>query len=240
LLRDDNSEGESMSATITLRNTMARRTDTAWNLVQHSLMIAAFLLVLGFINIFSTGSSSESVLESALPDFSVLPQSQKISEEKEDPAVVLSPGMQGALEYVKRRYRVSQEALMPVFEMAQLIGKERRIDPLLIVAVIGVESGFNPFAESAMGAQGLMQIIPRFHLDKLPNGAGDKPLLDPIVNIKVGVHVLEEAIRRRGGLVAGLQYYAGSSDPEGSYASKVLAEKERLEQASRRRTGASV
>jgi hypothetical protein len=51
------------------------------------------------------------------------------------------------------------------------------------------------------------------------------------------VYVLEEAIRRSGGLVAGLQYYAGSSDPEGSYASKVLAEKERLEQAARRGAG---
>ena len=108
------------------------------------------------------------------------------------------------------------------------------VNPLLIVAVIGVESGFNPFAESAMGAQGLMQIIPRFHLDKVPDGAGDRPFLDPAINIRIGVNVLEEAIRRRGGLVAGLQYYAGSSDPEGTYASKVLAEKERLEHATRR------
>ena len=90
-----------------------------------------------------------------------------------------------------------------------------------------------------MGARGLMQIIPRFHRDKVPEGAGDGSLLDPLVNIRVGVHVLEEAIRRRGGLVAGLQYYAGSSESEGSYASKVLAEKERLEQAARRSSPAN-
>jgi soluble lytic murein transglycosylase-like protein len=134
---------------------------------------------------------------------------------------------------------VSPEALVPVFEVAQLIGQERRIDPLLIVAIIGIESGFNPFAESAMGARGLMQIIPRLHRDKVPEGAGDGSLLDPLVNIRVGVQVLEEAIRRRGGLVAGLQYYAGSSEPEGSYASKVLAEKQRLEQAARRLAAAN-
>lgn len=160
------------------------------------------------------------------------------SAPKPEPTV-LSPRMQGALDYVKRRYKVAPEALVPVFEVAQLIGKEMRIDPLLIVAIIGIESGFNPFAESSMGARGLMQIIPRFHRDKVPAGAGDGSLLDPLINIRVGVLVLEEAIRRGGGLVPGLQQYAGSSEPEGLYASKVLAEKERLEQAARRNSPAA-
>jgi hypothetical protein len=79
-----------------------------------------------------------------------------------------------------------------------------------------------------------MQIIPRFHQEKLPEGAGDSSLLDPVINVQVGVQVLQEAIRRRGGLIAGLQQYAGSSDSEGAYANKVLAEKRRLEQVGRR------
>ena len=118
-----------------------------------------------------------------------------------------------------------------------MIGKERRIDPLLILAIIGIESGFNPFAESALGARGLMQVIPRFHMDKVPAGLGSRHLFDPAVNIRVGVGVLEEAIRRRGGLVPGLQQYAGSSDTEGGYANKVLAEKARMEKAVRRNPG---
>jgi soluble lytic murein transglycosylase-like protein len=148
--------------------------------------------------------------------------------------------MQGALDYVTRRYRVSQEALLPVFETAQMAGRARQIDPLLIVAIIGIESGFNPFAESSVGAQGLMQIMPRFHMDKVPAGAGNQPFFDPVINIKVGVSVLEEAIRRAGGLVPGLQYYAGSTtDPESGYAGKVLAEKQRLEQAAARSSGSN-
>ena len=118
-----------------------------------------------------------------------------------------------------------------------MVGQERRIDPLLIVAIIGVESGFNPFAESSFGAQGLMQVIPRFHMDKLPGGANGRAFLDPVTNIRVGASVLQEAIQRRGGLTAGLQYYAGSSDAAGSYANKVMAEKARLEQAAQRRAG---
>jgi len=223
-----------MSATITLKQSMARSPDAALYLIKHSMMIAVVLLVLGIVNVINNNAQSVEFIKSSLFAFSVSPDSSEASVEEEPAEIVLSPRMQGALDYVARRYRVSPEALIPVFEVAQLIGQERRIDPLLIVAVIGIESRFNPFAESAMGAQGLMQIIPRFHMDKVPEGAGDNPLLDPEINIRVGVHVLEEAIRRRGGLVAGLQYYAGSSDSESSYASKVLAEKERLEQASRR------
>jgi soluble lytic murein transglycosylase-like protein len=152
-----------------------------------------------------------------------------------DAATSSKPHLTGVLEYVKRRYRVSPEAVLPVFEVAGLIGRERRIDPLLILAIIGVESGFNPFAESPMGARGLMQVIPRFHMDKVPEGMGVRHLFDPAVNIRVGVHVLEEAIRRRGGITAGLQYYAGSSDSSGGYANKVLAEKKRLEKAAGRK-----
>ena len=245
-----------MSATISLKQ--SRHPDAAFILVQHSLVIVALLLALGLIYAVASQASqarsspSGAMLKARLADFSVLaeaPETAFAAPVASASALAasgialttLSPRMQGALDYVKRRYHVSAEALLPVFEVAQLIGAERRIDPLLVVAVIGVESGFNPFAESAMGAQGLMQIIPRWHRDKMPDGAGEKPLLDPVINITVGVHVLEEAIRRSGGLVAGLQYYAGAADNEDtSYANKVLAEKERLEQAARRGPRSSV
>lgn len=147
----------------------------------------------------------------------------------------LSAEMQGALEQVARRYRVSREALQPIFLAAQHAALEHRIDPLLVVAVIGVESGFNPFSESSAGALGLMQVIPRFHHAKLPPGEDRSAFLDPVTNVRVGTRVLEEAVRRQGGLVEGLQQFGGArNDEERSYASRVLAEKERLEQAARR------
>lgn len=227
-----------MSVSITLKHTMARSSDAALNLMQHILVIAALLLVFAITNVLTSGSPSVGINTfdlSALADLSPSVETPAEAPMVVPEPVALSPRMQGALDYVTRRYRVSPESLVPVFETAQLIGKERRIDPLLIVAIIGIESRFNPFAQSSMGAQGLMQVIPRFHMDKVPEGTtGDRPLLDPVINIRVGVHVLQEAIRRSGSLVAGLQYYAGSSDTEGGYASKVLAEKERLEQAARR------
>jgi hypothetical protein len=124
---------------------------------------------------------------------------------------------------------------VPVFEAAQSVGRERRVDPLLIIAIIGIESRFNPFAESRWGAKGLMQVIPGYHLDKVPQGAGEQPLLDPVTNIQVGVHVLEEAIRWRGSLTAGLQHYGGApDDPDRCLREQGPGREAALEQAARR------
>ena len=150
----------------------------------------------------------------------------------------LTPQLRAALDHIARRYRVSPEALRPIFHTVQLTGRERNVDPLLLVAIIGIESGFNPFSESAMGALGLMQVIPRFHQDKLPAGAEKSHFLDPVTNVQVGTHVLQESIRRSGGLIPGLQQFGGAvDDQEQTYANKVLAEKERIEQAVRRNGG---
>lgn len=168
-----------------------------------------------------------------------------VRSEKQEPGAaapreILTPRMSAALEHVARRYRVSSEALHPIFQAAQSTAQERQLDPLLIVAIIGIESGFNPLSESSMGAIGLMQVIPRFHLEKLPSGSEKSHFLDPVINIRVGSHVLEESIRRNGDLIAGLQQFGGAINDEGkTYASKVLAEKERLEQAVRRRASSS-
>ncbi|MDR3298611.1 MAG: transglycosylase SLT domain-containing protein [Candidatus Accumulibacter sp.] len=230
---------------------MSHTLDAVSSTTQHIIMIAGLFLLLGVVAfVFKTPENSADaksaspvadasvvgtvVVESVPALLGLVPMAAK-TPVGGGAAAASKHHVAGVLEYVKRRYRVSPDAVLPVFEVAGLIGRERRIDPLLILAIIGVESGFNPFAESPMGARGLMQVIPRFHMDKVPEGMGVHHLFDPAVNIHVGVRVLEEAIRRRGGLTAGLQYYAGSSDASGSYANRVLAEKARLEKAAGRK-----
>jgi len=236
-LRDDESEGESMSATIALKGIAARRVDAGLSFLQHSLMIVGLMLLLGhfkhWIEVDGTGNGQQLVTSEA----AAMPETP--SEESDEPGAAAQPALSArlhrVLDSVSRRYRVAPEALVPVFEAAQRVGRERRVDPLLIIAIIGIESRFNPFAESPVGAKGLMQVIPGYHLDKVPAGAGETPFLDPVTNIQVGVHVLEQAIRWRGSLTAGLQHYGGApDDPDTAYANKVMAEKERLEQAARR------
>jgi hypothetical protein len=80
-----------------------------------------------------------------------------------------------------------------------------------------------------------MQVVPRYHLDKLMAHGGEDAVLDPATNIVLGARILKEYIRRTGSLEAGLQFYNGAlADPSSQYAQKVFAEKERLQQAVRR------
>ena len=99
-----------------------------------------------------------------------------------------------------------------------------------MLAVISIESRFNPIAESVMGAKGLMQIIPRYHRAKLDAFGGDEAVLDPESNILVGSRILQEYVYRTGTLEAGLQFYSGGlRDASAQYAQKVMAERQRLE-----------
>ena len=146
------------------------------------------------------------------------------------------PRMRAIATYLGKRYLVSPDAVERFVQIAFDAGREVSIDPLLIVAVMAVESRFNPIAESTAGAQGLMQLIPKYHEDKLPESHADPSFLDPEINVLVGAKVLKDCIRRSGGDVrSGLQAYNGSpGDSSAQYAKKVIAEKERLRQVSSR------
>jgi Transglycosylase SLT domain len=133
--------------------------------------------------------------------------------------------------HLARRYRVAAEPTEELVHAAFAAGRLTQLDPLLILAVIAVESRFNPIAESDYGARGLMQVVPRFHLEKLAGHGGEATLLEPHTNILVGTRILDEYIQRTGSLEAGLQLYAGATDdPLRGYAQRVLAEQQRLMQ----------
>ncbi|WP_310493863.1 transglycosylase SLT domain-containing protein [Dechloromonas sp.] len=200
---------------------------------QKFLMLAGVFFVLALVGVQSGNPTMLGGLKFLLPASEEVALDEEIVVEDIDPATeTLSAQMRGAMDYVSRRYRVAPDALEPIFATAQSAGRQLHLDPLLIIAVIGIESRFNPFSESVVGAKGLMQVMPRFHQDKLPEDADQAAFLNPVINVQVGAKVLKESIRRNGGLENGLQQFAGAtSDPERRYATKVLAEKLRLEQA---------
>lgn len=72
------------------------------------------------------------------------------------------------------------------------LGIKYDIDPFLILALIRVESNYNPIARSPMGALGLMQIMPCTLRAVGPEIAMTKvhELLDPLKNVHLGVHYL--------------------------------------------------
>ena len=133
-------------------------------------------------------------------------------------------------EYIARRWRIAESAATSFVSAAYRAGKQHSVDPVLILSVMAIESRYNPVAESVVGAKGLMQIIPKYHLDKLLNHGGEEALLDPEVNIQVGAQILREYYRRLGDQEAALQRYAGAFDePTSRYAAKVFEERMRLE-----------
>jgi soluble lytic murein transglycosylase-like protein len=146
------------------------------------------------------------------------------------------PAQRILVKYLSRRFAIAGEATQRMVQAADRAAAEVGLDPLLVLAVISIESRFNPIAESSMGAKGLMQIIPKYHRARLDALGGEDSVLDPESNILLGAQILQEYVRRTGTLEAGLQYYNGAfSDESAQYAQKVMAERERLEQVVRSR-----
>lgn len=141
----------------------------------------------------------------------------------------LDAAQQALVGYLTRRFQIAAEPTARIVETVYRTALHAGLDPLLVLAVISVESRFNPIAESGMGARGLMQIIPKYHLDKLAAHGGEDAVLDPESNIAVGTQILREYVRRTGSLEAGLQYYNGAAwDEEARYTARVLSERRRL------------
>lgn len=132
--------------------------------------------------------------------------------------------------WLSRRYKVAPEPLSRLVQEAWTVGHRLGVDPALVLAVMAVESGFNPFAQSPVGAQGLMQVMTRVHDDKYQAFGGTRAAFDPITNLRVGVQVLKDCIARAGSVEAGLRCYVGAaiSGQDGGYAVKVLAERDNL------------
>ncbi len=138
---------------------------------------------------------------------------------------------QGAVaQWISRRYKVAPEPVSRLVQEAWSIGQKAQIDPTLILAIMAVESSFNPFAQSSVGAQGLMQVMTRIHDDKYQAFGGLHAAFDPLTNLRVGVQVLKECIARAGSLHEGLRYYVGAANlgDDGGYANKVLSEQAHL------------
>jgi len=135
-------------------------------------------------------------------------------------------------DWLSRRYRVAGDAANMLVTTAYSTAHEMKLDPLLILAVMAIESGLNPFAESPMGAQGLMQVMSKVHSDKFEEVGGSQAALNPVANIRVGAQILKDYVTRTGSVEAGLKSYvgAGAIDDDSGYGSKVLTEYKRLKQ----------
>jgi hypothetical protein len=209
----------------------------------HGGLLAVGVMVSVFIGMRVSEAGLTPRIMPALPEFSLINAIEPASgsdpstldfilTRAEPPASAqpLSIQQKTLAEQVSRRHRVARAAVEQYMLHIYAAAAQYRLDPLLLVALISVESAFNPAAESAWGAQGLTQVIPRFHPEKLALHGPDATLLDPRTSIFVGAQVLREYIRSAGSVEAGLQRYVGSiEDPDLIYSNKVLNEHRRLQ-----------
>lgn len=208
----------------------------------HGGLVMAGVLVVGLIGYQVSqygpeGLNPKMVLgiqESAASDAGlVAEEKQEVVAEAmpEEPEVGLSPALNRVAKMIARRHKVSPLVVESLVQAAQREGRANGIDPLLILAVVTVESGFNPYAQSVVGAQGLMQIIPKFHQEKISTDMGKIALFDPTENIRVGAKILKEYLNLTGSIEGALQTYGGASDdPQRAYSNRVKTELQRLKQ----------
>ena len=133
--------------------------------------------------------------------------------------------------WIVRRYHVAPEPVARLVQESWTVGQRTGLEPTLILAVMAVESSFNPFAQSPVGAQGLMQVMTKIHNDKYEAYGGHLAAFDPVSNLRVGVLVLKECIVKAGGLEGGLRYYVGAGASEsdsGGYVGRVLQEQSQM------------
>lgn len=207
-----------------------------------SFVIFAFALVLGgaaWVLDRSDGAEAAVVMspppvEPAEPALETVPVAVAVAAPAPEPVAVSSATPEDSRyralsEFLAKRYRVSRAVTHDLVTIAHAAGQQIGVDPLLIIAVIAVESRFNPIAESVAGAKGLMQIIPRYHTDKFRDFGGVKAVFDPEANIVVGSQIIKEYLARTGNLNSALQLYVGAaSDQRSAYFGKVMTEKQRL------------
>jgi len=133
-------------------------------------------------------------------------------------------------EFFEKKYGLDKSKIEEYVSNAVLISREVKIDPVLLLAVMSVESNFNPMTKSEAGAEGLMQVMTNVHKEKYAPYGGVAGAVKPEVNIRIGAYILKYLIATSGSLRNGLKFYvgAGNADNDGGYADKVMAERNRI------------
>lgn len=131
---------------------------------------------------------------------------------------------QAQARYLARKLKQDEAAVRPYIDLAWEEARRRELlDPELLIAIMQKESGFRPTVQSRYGAQGLMQVVPRWHRDKL---RPSESLFDPEVNVRVGADVLEEYLAQAGGdMSSALKKYSGNAR---GYVNSVMKESRML------------
>lgn len=145
-------------------------------------------------------------------------------------SVALTKAQSNLVQQLSSLYRVSADELSHYVVGAYGAAKELKVDPFLVLAIMSIESSFDPEAQSHAGAQGLMQVLTRVHAEKFAPFGGVKAAFDINANIHVGTRIIKEYLNREGSIEGALKSYVGAAlmSDDGGYGYKVMSQMERL------------
>ena len=107
-----------------------------------------------------------------------------------------------------QRYLPGQQDRLDLLHLVYREATRQKLDPDLVLAVMQIESAFNRFAISRVGAQGLMQVMPFWRLEI---GRPQDNLINVETNVRYGTVILAHYIDvAKGDLVDALARYNGS------------------------------
>ncbi len=146
----------------------------------------------------------------------------------------LSSDQLAVTRWLSNKYKVSPEPLAALVSEAWALGERSQIAPTLILAVMAIESRFNPFASGHLGGLGLMQIEPEAHIGALSPFGGRLAAFDPLTNLRVGTRLLQALIQDASTLEDALRLYSLASGQlnNDTYVDRVLAEQKLLDNIS--------
>lgn len=123
-----------------------------------------------------------------------------------------------SLQWVKKNshYKISDEQAKKIVRNSYAQSFSKKLNPHMVLSMIKNESGFRQSVRSSEGALGLMQVIPKWHKDKLK---GRNPT-DIKVSIEVGTTILSDClIKHKNNHLKSLNCYSGGGGQ--SYLQKI-------------------
>lgn len=130
---------------------------------------------------------------------------------------------QKMIRYLMNNYRLQERDARILVRSADANAHKYKIDLELLMAIIFVESTYKTSVQSNKGAIGLMQVVPKWHLDKIARYGDVDVLYDIRVNIAIGTEILMEYLEKEGDMRQALHRYNGSrNDKTLKYSNRVL------------------
>lgn len=203
-------------------------------ITRHSLALLGMVL-LAVVLTFAARPSLQNSASEWLMGWLTSRQDETLARAVQD----LLPEQAKVTHWLSRKYKVAPLALEKLVAEAWQLGQLSQLPPTLVLAVMAVESGFNPFARGTQGAMGLMQIEPVAHAETLRQFGGQLAAFDPLTNLRIGARLLQAHIKAAGSVEEGLRLYGRASGQanEQAYVERVMGEYQQMERIIRGQAG---